>query len=166
MIFRNSIILCDMKKYIFAVVAIAGLLSVYSCKKFFEEDVYVINVDNRSDDYMYSIYRLDGEYKKQSTLKIDSLRYNVMGVKANSSIRFIGVESNPEECLSPQDTISIFLVHQADFEGKTWKQLVASPRFTQVYHLSGDDIRRLKSNVPFPPTEGMCEMDIVPACGN
>ena len=155
-----------MKKYIYAVVAIAGLLSVYSCKKFFEEDVFVINVDNRSDDYLYSICRLDGEYKKQSALKIDSLKYNVMGVKGTSSIRFIGLEANPEECLSPRDTISIFFVHQADFEGKTWKQLVASPRFTQVYHLSGDDIRRLKSNVPFPPTEGMCEMDIVPACGN
>ena len=62
------------------------------------------------------------------------------------------------------DTISLFILSKEEYEGKSWSQLVDSGQFLQVYHLSGDDIRRLGSCVPFPPTKEMCDMVMEPAC--
>lgn len=154
-----------MNKFIYSLIVLAMLLPICSCGDFFENDFYVINVDNKSENLVYSICRYDGKFQKQNGLKIDSVNYHIMAINEKSVVRYIGMEENPEEVLSPSDTISIFFLKKEDFESKTWKQLVDSSYFCQVYHLSGNDIRRLGSNVPFPPTSAMSDMDIVPAYG-
>ncbi len=68
----------------------------------------------------------------------------------------------PEDFLKPTDTLTIFILDKEEYEGKTWSQLVDSAHFRQIYHLSGDDVRQLGSEIPYPPSDVMRYMDMEP----
>ena len=144
------------------------LFYLVSCEHLsMEPDFYCINMFNKTDDFLYVLCRWDtkntGLYMKERGLHKDSSLYHIEDVKPNYFDPFFMVERNPEDYLKSTDTLTVFILDKDEYEGKTWSQIVDSAHFRQIYHLSGDDIRLLNARVPYPPSEIMRNMDMVPS---
>lgn len=144
-------------------------LMISSCDKYiFMDETNGVKVINRSTDDIYtlcSILNRPYSFKKSEVLDADSLSYETILIKGKgkkTAREWAGPSA--EKVMKSTDTISLFILSKEEYEGKSWSQLVDSGQFLQVYHLSGDDIRRLGSCVPFPPTKEMCDMVMEPAC--
>ncbi len=142
-------------------------LLLLSCEKnIFHRDTsyYSIEIDNRTEQNIYALCRYEEYKKRHNCLLNDSVVYHIVNIAGGENIHFLEMRFDPEKFFLSTDTISIFILSKEEYEGKSWSQLVDSGQFLQVYHLSGDDIRRLGSCVPFPPTAEMCDMVMEPAC--
>lgn len=124
---------------------------------------YGLCIKNNSKDTLYTLCRWDDYYLSNDTLYYDSTRYVREKVFPYCHTVFIGYTGeDPEEFLKTTDTITVFILDRDEFENKTWNQLVGSAHFRQIYHLSGDDIRLLKSEIPYPPSDAMRHMVMDP----
>lgn len=156
-----------MKKIHFKIVLLTLFVSVLSsCHEWLEGCKYGVEMKNTSTSEMYALYRYKHEYIRDNHLTLDSSMYEKNQIPVGDKKTVLYVSGfNSDEFWKSTDTISIFVFLKEEFEGKTWTQLVDSGKSLQVYHLSGDDIRRLGSCVPFPPTGAVCDMVIDPSCG-
>ena len=135
-----------------------------------EEDggYYGIDFFNNTESELYVVaryadyYESTGQYAREDGLYKDSSLYHKARLDANWHGDLFTF-ADPEKFLKSTDTLTIFILDKEEYEGKTWSQLVDSAHFRQIYHLSGDDIRLLDEDVPYPPTEIMRNMDIVPS---
>ena len=139
-----------------------------SCRLRMEPDGYSLNFFNKTEnDVLYFLCRWDTEYTRQfvreNKLNADSTLYHKDWANPNHFHPFFMVEDDPEVFLKSTDTISLFILDKEEYEGKTWSQLVDSAHFRQIYHLSGDDIRLIGTKIPYPPTEIMRNMVMVPS---
>ena len=148
-------------------IAPLAMLSVFlkSCLTM-EAPIYCIHSYNQTEDELYALYRWDCEYTEQYTkivLSEDSSLYSSMKMSPDWAPSLWCFSEKPENFLKPTDTLTIFILDKDEYEGKTWSQLVDSAHFRQIYHLSGDDIRLIGTKIPYPPTEIMRNMDMVPS---
>ena len=127
-------------------------------------DVVLYN-NTKSELYVLTSF---GYGQEESYIKIDSLYrdsslFTELRAKANQFCGIGGWHREPQDFLKTTDTLTIFILDKEEYEGKTWSQLVDSAHFRQIYHLSGDDIRLLNAKVPYPPSEIMRNMVMVPS---
>ena len=141
------------------------VVSMWSCKDFYMDSMYEISLNNNTSDTICSLCIYGDYYRFQSvdTLDKDSSIYEVSIIPANSSGLVVGISDVDSKFLKSNDTITVFILDKKEYESKIWSQLADSAPFRQVYHLSGDDIRLLKRKVPYPPSEAMRNMDMVPS---
>ena len=147
------------------------LLSVFcvSCLPMEGDDYFEIDFSNNSESELYDVvrysvyYESTGQYAREDGLYKDSSLYYKKRFDANWKLNLFSFEEDPEKFLKPTDTLTIFILDKEEYEGKTWSQIVDSAHFRQIYHLSGDDIRLLNARVPYPPTEIMRNMDMLPS---
>ena len=147
------------------------LLSAFcvSCLPMEGDDSFEIKFSNNAESELYVVvrysvyYESTGQYAREEGLYKDSSLYHIEDVKPNYFDPFFMVERNPEDYLKSTDTLTVFILDKDEYEGKTWSQIVDSAHFRQIYHLSGDDIRLLNARVPYPPSEIMRNMDMVPS---
>ncbi len=147
------------------------LLSVFcvSCLPMEGDDYFEIDFSNNSESELYVVvrysvyYKSTGQYAREEGLYKDSSLYHKKRFDANWKLSIFSFDEAPEKFLKSTDTLTVFIFDKEDCEGKTWSQLVDSAHFRQIYYLSGDDIRLLNSKVPYPPTEAMRNMDMVPS---
>ena len=148
------------------------LLSVFcvSCLPLEGDDYFEIDFSNNSESELYVVvrysvyYKSTGQYAREDGLCKDSSLYHKVRLEANwKESGLFSFEENPKKFLKPTDTLTIFILDKEEYEGKTWSQIVDSAHFRQIYHLSGDDIRLLNARVPYPPTEIMRNMDMLPS---
>ena len=136
-----------------------------SCHEWLEGFKYAVDMKNISTSEIYVLYGLQSKFIRQDNLTLDSALCEITKIPIGEKKPVLWVRDvNSDEFWKSTDTISLFILSKEEYEGKTWTQLVDSGQFLQVYHLSGDDIRRLGSCVPFPPTKEMCDMVMEPAC--
>ena len=132
-----------------------------------EAPIYCIHLHNQTENEMYAIYKwsceYDGQYTKEIKLSEDSSLYNSQRMCPNWAPNLWCFDYQPEDFLKPTDTLTIFILDKEEYEGKTWSQLVDSAHFRQIYYLSGDDIRLIGWEIPYPPSEKMRNMDMVPS---
>ena len=133
-----------------------------------EPTEYDVLVYNNTERDLIVLTRWDYEFTKQydkdSGLYGDSTLYEkVKIVEPNKRRGFYGFSDKPQNLLKSTDTLTIFILDKEEYEGKTWSQVVDSAHFRQIYYLSGDDIRLLNSKVPYPPSEAMRNMDMLPS---
>ena len=132
-------------------------------------DYYEIDFLNNTESELYVVvrysvyYESTGQYAREDVLCKDSSLYNKKRFGANWKLSLFTFDEDPENFLKSTDTLTIFILDKEEYEGKTWSQLVDSAHFRQIYYLSGDDIRLLNSKVPYPPSEAMRNMDMVPS---
>lgn len=137
-----------------------------SCEDFRMDYTYEITLINNSNDTIYSLCIEGNMYRFQSvdTLDKDSSIYEIAYIPANRKDFFVGISDiDPKKFPRRTDTITVFILDKKEYESKSWAQLTDSAHFKQIYHLSGDDIRKLDSDVPYPPTEAMRNIDMVPS---
>ena len=148
------------------------LLSVFcvSCLPMEGDDYFGIDFSNNAESELYVVvrysvyYESTGQYAREDELYKDSSLYHKVRLEANWDWSgLFDFEENPEKFLESTDTLTIFILDKEEYEGKTWSQIVDSAHFRQIYHLSGDDIRLLNAKVPYPPSEIMRNMDMVPS---
>ena len=155
-----------MKEKLLVILIASVSLLLVSCLTM-ETPYYSLFFCNNSENELYILYRKDIKYKEQyvreNEMHEDSTLYNQKRFETNWSLPILGFDDNPEDFLKPTDTLTVFILDKEEYEGKNWSQLVDSVHFRQIYHLSGDDIRLLKSDIPYPPTEKMRNMDMVPS---
>ena len=149
-------------------IAPLAMLSVFlkSCLTA-EAPIYCIYLHNQTNEELYTMYKWDSEYRGQyikvNRLSEDSSMYGSMKVIPDGHHTLWCFSEKPEAFFNSTDTLSIFILDKDEYEGKTWSQLVDSAHFRQIYHLSGDDIRLIGTKIPYPPTEIMRNMDMVPS---
>ena len=124
---------------------------------------YGLSLYNNTNDTLYVVCRWDDYYTSCDTLSCDSAKYIIDDVRGNYHVPFFFSDERPDDFLRTTDTLTIFILDKEEYEGKTWSQLVDSAHFRQIYHLSGDDIRLIGTKIPYPPTEIMRNMDMVPS---
>ena len=129
------------------------------------DSMYEISLNNNTNDTVCSLCIYGDLYRFQSvdTLDKDSSIYEVSIIPANSSGLVVGISDVDSKFLQSSDTVTIFILDKEEHESKMWFQLVKSAHFRQIYHLSGDDIRLLKRKIPYPPSEIMRNMVMVPS---
>lgn len=143
-------------------------IHLVSCKLTMEEPTYWIHITNNSKEKIYVICRWnteEGLLSKETKLGEDSSIYENTYIEPNWSRDIWGFSDEPEIILKSTDTVTLFILEKEAYEGKKWKQLIDSAQFRQIYHLSGDDIRLIGRKIPYPPTEIMRDMDIIPKYG-
>ena len=149
-------------------IASLAILSVFlkSCLKT-EASMYPLDLYNQTEDDLYTLCRWDtyytNQYNREDALGVDSTLYHKEKVESGYYHAFFENGRDPRDFLKPTDTLTIFILDKEEYEGKTWSQLVDSAHFRQIYHLSGDDIRLIGRKVPYPPSEIMRDMDMVPS---
>ena len=149
-------------------VVIFALLTIFanSCISM-EPPLYGLYLDNKTEEDLYALCRWDtyysNKYIKEDRLEEDSSLYKKVKIEVGYFHAFFEVDEEPEDYLKATDTITVFILSKEDYESKTWGQLVDTFCFRQIYHLSGDDIRLIGWKIPYPPTEKMRNMDMVPS---
>ena len=132
-----------------------------------EAPTYSLHLHNQTKDELYVLNRWDceytGQYVKETNLCEDSSLYSKKRLSPDWMPDLWEFSEDPEKFLNPTDTLTIFILDKEEYEGKTWSQLVDSAHFRQIYHLSGDDIRLIGWKIPYPPTEIMRNMVMVPS---
>ena len=150
-----------------SLVVVFLVLASVSCKLRMEPDSYSLNLLNETEDKVYTLCRWDTEHTRQfvreNKLNMDSTLYHVMWIGPNYFHAFFDTENDYMDFLKSTDTITVFILDKEEYEGKRWSQLVDSAHFRQIYHLSGDDIRLIGRKVPYPPSEIMRNMVMVPS---
>ena len=150
----------------------AFVVTLPSCHKWLgddEENGVMLNNISPSDVYVLYEYDSHSEYNRQNQLHLteDSSFYyaKVTKILSNTSEYCLHISSDegPNAYWSSVDTLSLFILDKEEYEGKTWEVLEHSCQFKQIYHLSGDDIRLLDAKVPYPPSEIMRNMVMVPS---
>lgn len=135
-----------------------------------EPNEYDVVLYNNTEDELYILtkrsYGQVESYMKIDSLYRDSSLITELRAKANMLCYIGGWDRDPQDFIKSTDTLTIFILDKEEYEGKTWSQIVDSAHFRQIYHLSGDDIRLLNARVPYPPTEAMRNMDMVPSYEN
>ena len=137
-----------------------------SCLTMEPDEYDVLLYNNTEDDLCVLTKRSYGRvesYMKIDSLYRDSSLITVARTQANMLCYIGGWDRDPQDFIKSTDTLTIFILDKEEYEGKTWSQLVDSAHFRQIYHLSGDDIRLLNARVPYPPSEAMRNMDMVPS---
>ena len=150
-----------------SLVVVSLVLIPVSCRLRMEPDSYSLNLLNKTESKVYTLCRWDTEHTRQfvkeNKLNVDSSLYHVMWISPNYFHAFFDTEKDYMDFLKSTDTITVFILDKDEYEGKTWSQLVDSAHFRQIYHLSGDDIRLIGRKVPYPPSEIMRNMVMVPS---
>ena len=157
-------------KSILAVLIISLSVFCVSCLPMEGDDFFGIDFSNNSESELYVVvrysvyYESTGQYAREDGLCKDSSLYHKVRLEANwKESGLFSFEENPKKFLKSTDTLTVFILDKEEYEGKTWSQVVDSAHFRQIYYLSGDDIRLLDADVPYPPTEIMRNMDMVPS---
>ncbi len=148
------------------ILILSTMFTMLSCDGLYMDETNGVKVSNNSDENIYTLCVLykPSHFCKVEILTSDSLFYESIYIKkGEKKLATEWTGPSAEKIMKSTDTISLFILSKEEYEGKTWSQLVDSGKFL-VYHLSGDDIRRLGSCVPFPPTSKMCDMVMEPAC--
>ena len=154
-----------LKAFCFTLIVLISLCYI-SCLSM-EPDTYCLFLKNNTEETLYVVYRWKyvskNSYTKENELSMDSIMYDKGKLKSGAARDLWYFDEEPKDILKPTDTLTIFILDKEEYEGKTWSQLVDSAHFRQIYHLSGDDIRLIGTKVPYPPTEIMRNMDMVPS---
>lgn len=131
-----------------------------------EPPFYCLYLENQTEDELYTIfkfYHMNGNdcFTKEKALSKD-VKYRHQKSFPDRYTTLWSFDYRPGDFLKPTDTLTIFILDKEEYEGRTWSQLVDSTHFRQVYHLSGDDIRLIGKDIPYPPSEKMRYMDMEP----
>ena len=153
------------KALYFSLITLISLCYV-SCLSM-EPDVYCIFLKNNTEETLYVVYKWkcvsEKSFTKENKLSMDSILYDKGKLVSDGARDLWCFDEKPQGILESTDTLTIFILDKEEYEGKTWSQLVDSAHFRQIYHLSGDDIRLIGWKIPYPPSEAMRNMDMVPS---
>lgn len=147
------------------IIIIAALLtSVNGCGKL-PASRYAIYVHNQSPESIECYFALGGNFGTQypDTVLPASNRYLIDNIKAGD--RFIyDSRLKWEEVFQqlPGDTLSIYIFDSDILASYPWEVIRNEYKILKRYDLSLEDLKRLKRNVTYPPTEEMKDMKQFP----
>ena len=149
-----------MKKIKFILLVITIIFIVTGCPDFLG-NIYRIKIHNKTNDairfyinYNYS----DTSISQNKPVLLDLIRPQ----------RFVYFDSKKkweEVLVPPNDTMSIFFFSESVVNTHTWEEIRDSYLILKRYDLSYYDLKYLKWEVTYPPTEKMKNMRMYPPYG-